>query len=107
MKEEKKIDFIKHIKHKQLDISLICKNVAHTIMDNKCEDPNKIEWSLDALIPHLSNKEVRQLYIDLLEYYKNIDSEGAAYYWEIFDNDYRIHPNSISLNSFNEDFFYD
>ena len=107
MKEEKKVDLFKHAKPKQLAPSQLCENIVRTIIDNNCKDPNQIEWNFDALIPHLSNVVISGLYVELLEYYKVIDAEGAAYYWEIYDNDYRTDPNSISLDAFNEDFFYD
>ena len=113
MKEEKRINLFKQSKLKPALPLLYWERMVQEIIDNNCNDHSKIESNFDALTPYLSNEKISHLYIQLLEYYKNIDSEGAAYYWEIFDTDFKndtsfILENSTTIADFeNDDFFYD
>ena len=113
MKEEKELNLFRQTIPKQPASIQYWKEMVQIIIDHNCTDPNKIEMNFDALIPYLSNNVISQLYIQLLEYYKNLDSEGAAYYWEIFDNDFKNESSYISENTSmdgdfdDNDFFYD
>ncbi|RQP15586.1 MAG: hypothetical protein EAS52_14635 [Parapedobacter sp.] len=49
---------------------------------SKSQDKNAIEHYLDRLLSLTTMGVGNDLFVKLLEYYKTIDSEGAAFYWE-------------------------
>lgn len=62
------------------------KNEVNDIIDRNSKDSNEIEHCLDTLLS-LTNKGVADdLFIQLLEYYKTIDEEGALFYWNEYDD---------------------
>ncbi len=48
-------------------------------------DAYTIEGHLDTLLELTRLGVAEDLFITLLEYYKTVDEEGAAYYWNEFD----------------------
>ena len=60
------------------------KAVANVI-DQKSTDTKAIEHLLDSLSSLLYAGISHQLYLKLLEYYKTIDSEGANFYWNLYE----------------------
>lgn len=57
------------------------------IIASKCLDAQTIERTLDTLLSIAQIGVGRELFIKLLDYYKTIDSEGALFYWNEYDND--------------------
>lgn len=57
------------------------------LIDSKNTDVNTIENTLDTLLSITDWGVGRELFVKLLEYYKSIDAEGAAFYWNEYDND--------------------
>lgn len=53
----------------------------------KSTDKNLIENTLDTLLSLIDMGIGKDLFIKLLEYYKTIDLDGAAFYWNEFDKD--------------------
>ena len=50
------------------------------------KDVNIIEGYLDTTLSLTAHGVGVDLFIKLLEYYKTIDSEGALFYWNEYDN---------------------
>lgn len=90
MKREKKINLVKKQKTKKAVSLKHWEERVYEIIIGKCKNPSKIELNFEELSRHLSNEKIRNLFIQLLEYYKEIDSEGAAYYWKLFDNHFNM-----------------
>ncbi len=59
----------------------------NAIIDTKVQDSNTIEHSLDTLLSLTDMGLGKELFVKLLDYYKTIDAEGAAFYWKEFDKD--------------------
>ena len=51
------------------------------------KDKNIIESTLDTLLSLTDLGVGKELFIKFLEYYKTIDTEGAAFYWNEYEND--------------------
>jgi hypothetical protein len=51
------------------------------------QDKNTIENTLDTLLSLVDMRIGKELFVRLLEYYKTIDAEGAAFYWNEYDKD--------------------
>jgi hypothetical protein len=47
---------------------------------------NSIEQTLDTLLSLVNMGFAENLFLRLLDYYKTIDEEGAAFYWNEYDN---------------------
>lgn len=52
---------------------------------SKVVNKNTIERHLDTLLDLTNLGIAENLFISLLEYYKKIDAESAAFYWNEFD----------------------
>ena len=57
------------------------------LIESKVVDPKVIEGLLDTLLGLTSVGKAEHLFILLLEYYKTIDADGAAFYWNEFDGE--------------------
>lgn len=57
------------------------------LIDSKSIHSNIIENTLDTLLSITDMGVGKELFIKLLEYYKTIDDEGAAFYWNEYDKD--------------------
>ena len=62
-------------------------NEMKALIQSGSRDKNAIEHSLDILLSIAQMGIGKELFVQLLEYYKTIDSEGAAFYWNEYDND--------------------
>ena len=51
-------------------------------INTKSQDGNAIEHHLDTLLSLASMGMGDELFVRLLDYYKTVDPEGAAFYWE-------------------------
>lgn len=60
--------------------------INHLIV-SKNTDNNTIENTLDTLLSLTDMGVGKELFLKLLEYYKIIDAEGAAFYWNEYDKD--------------------
>ncbi len=57
------------------------------LVQSKNQEKNTIENTLDTLLSLNDMGVGRELFLKLLAYYKTIDSEGAAFYWNEYDKD--------------------
>jgi hypothetical protein len=55
------------------------------LIAQKSKDEHAIEHLLDTLVSLTTAGIGERLFIRLLEYYKTINAEGAADYWQIFE----------------------
>lgn len=55
------------------------------LIKNKSNNSKEIEMMLDTLLSLTDLGIGDDLYIKLLEHYKTIDAEGAAFYWNGYD----------------------
>ncbi len=60
--------------------------VNHLIVSGN-KDKNTIESILDTLLSLTDLGVGKELFIKFLVYYKTIDTEGAAFYWNEYEND--------------------
>lgn len=60
--------------------------INHLIV-SKNTNKNTIENTLDTLLSLTQMGIGNELFVKLLEYYKTVDVEGAAFYWNEYDND--------------------
>ena len=60
---------------------------VNQLIQSKNNDKNSIENILDTLLSLIDMGMGKDLFIQLLEYYKTIDYDGAAFYWNEYDND--------------------
>ena len=60
---------------------------VNSIIHDKVQNNNTIEGVLDTLLSMTDMGVGKDLFIKLLNYYKTIDAEGAAFYWNEFDKD--------------------
>ncbi len=51
------------------------------LIKSMCTDEHKIENTLDNLLSITMFGKGNDLFIQLIEYYKTVDPEGAAFYW--------------------------
>lgn len=61
-------------------------NEVSSLIDTQTKDSTEIEHCLDTLLSLTTHGVGNDLYIQLLEYYKTIDEEGAMFYWKEYDN---------------------
>jgi hypothetical protein len=59
----------------------------NALIQTGSKDKNTIENSLDTLLSLIDMGIGKQLFVQLLEYYKTIDAEGAAFYWNEYDKE--------------------
>lgn len=57
------------------------------LIETKCKDCRVIENYLDTLLSLTDHGVADELFIKLLDYYKTIDADGAAFYWNEYDKD--------------------
>jgi hypothetical protein len=57
------------------------------VITSKSANTKTIENILDTLFPLTQMGVGKELFLKLLEYYKTIDAEGAAFYWNEYDSD--------------------
>lgn len=62
------------------------KNEVNSIIERNSKDSNEIEFCLDILLSLTINGVADDLFIQLLEYYKKVDEEGALFYWNEYDD---------------------
>ena len=73
--------------HKQLEEYLPELELEVNAIINKKDTNSKgIEKYLDTLLSLSRHGVGNSLYINLLEYYKSVDPEGAKFYWEEYDS---------------------
>lgn len=60
---------------------------VNTLITTKSTDSNAIEHCLDTLVSLTVHGIGDDLFIRLLEYYKIINVEAAAFYWKEYDKD--------------------
>jgi len=58
---------------------------VNLIITRQSSDPKEIEHLLDSLLDFQQMGIGEALFIRMLEYYKHLDPEAAADYWEYFD----------------------
>ncbi len=68
----------------QAHIPIIETEVSRLI-ENESENPEEIENTLEVLLSLSVHGIGNDLFIGLLEYYKTIDPENAALYWNEYD----------------------
>ena len=56
-----------------------------SIIQEKSQDRNHIENTLDTLLSLTYHGVADNLFIELLDYYKTVDTKGAEFYWEEYD----------------------
>ena len=57
------------------------------MIQSRNQDKNTIENTLDTLLSLVDMGIGKELFVRLLEYYKTLDAEGAAFYWNEYDQD--------------------
>lgn len=55
------------------------------IIERNSKDSNEIEHCLDTLLSLTIHGVADNLFIQLLEYYKTVNEEGAMFYWNKYD----------------------
>jgi hypothetical protein len=58
---------------------------VNILIETKSKDGNSIEHSLDTLLSLTNHGMADDLFVRLLEYYKTVDSDGAIFYWNQYD----------------------
>ena len=61
------------------------KREVNDFIANKSRSTNDIERLLDTLLDYQQMGVGNHLFIRLLEYYKTVDAEGAADYWQFYE----------------------
>ena len=61
-------------------------NEIKSLVQSGSRDKNKIEHKLDTFPSIVQMGIGKELFVQLLEYYKTIDPEGTAFYWNEYDN---------------------
>ena len=56
-----------------------------SIIQEKSQDRNHIENTLDTLLSLTYHGVADNLFIELVDYYKTVDAKGAEFYWEEYD----------------------
>jgi len=62
-------------------------NEISLLIESKNRDCRVIENYLDILLSLTTHGVADDLFIKLLEYYKTVDAEGAAFYWNEYDKE--------------------
>lgn len=58
---------------------------VNQLINSQTQNTKTIEHTLDTLLSLANIGIGENLFIRLLEYYKTVDAEGAAFYWKEFD----------------------
>ena len=61
-------------------------NEVSSLIESKTKDSTEIEHCLDTLLSLTTHGVGDDLFIQLLEYYKTVDEEGAMFYWNEYDD---------------------
>lgn len=73
--------------HTQMEAHLpVLKAEVNRLIEEKSKENQAIEQLLDTLLSLATIGIGEQLFIQLVEYYKSVESEGAAFYWNEFDS---------------------
>ncbi len=73
--------------NKSIEIHLpILETKINNLIVEKCTNNQTIETLLDVLLSLTVHGFGNELYIQLINYYKSIDKEGALFYWNQYDN---------------------
>lgn len=76
-----------HSFHSEMEAHLpALKAEVNSLIEEKSQDNQAIEQLLDTLLSLATMGIGEQLFIQLVEYYKTVDPEGAAFYWNEFDS---------------------
>ena len=89
MKDDSFDEFIKLIKTHQKAISKYLPEIAEqvdNIINKNSSDVRQIEQHLDTLYAFTEMGMGKDLFLKLLDYYKNFDPEGAADYWKLYED---------------------
>lgn len=62
------------------------KNEVKRLVQSGNTDSTEIEHCLDTLLSLTTHGVGDDLFIQLLEYYKTVDKEGAKFYWNEYDD---------------------
>lgn len=60
-------------------------NEINELIQSKCKDESKIENTLDTMLSLTMHGRCDNLFIKLLDYYKTVSTDGAAFYWNEYD----------------------
>ena len=60
---------------------------VNSLIEAESKDGRNIELYLDTLLSLTEMSIADDLFIKLLEYYKNIDEEGARFYWNEYETE--------------------
>ncbi len=60
---------------------------VNQLIDSKNKNTKTIEHTLDTLLSLTGLGIGENIFVKLIEYYKTIDAEGAAFYWKEFDKE--------------------
>ena len=61
---------------------------VNQLINSKNQNTKTIELTLDILLSISSLGIGEHLFIKLLEYYKTVDEDGAAFYWNEYDKEH-------------------
>ncbi len=59
---------------------------VNNLIKSGYKERNSIEQTLDTLLSLVNMGFAENLFVSLLDYYKTIDEEGAAFYWNEYDS---------------------
>jgi hypothetical protein len=60
---------------------------VNQIIKSKNQNTKTIEHTLDTLLSLTSVGIGENIFVKLLEYYKTVDADGAAFYWKEYDKE--------------------
>jgi hypothetical protein len=60
---------------------------VNELIKSKNQNTKTIEHTLDTLLSLTSVGIGEDIFVKLLEYYKTVDADGAAFYWKEFDDE--------------------
>jgi hypothetical protein len=60
---------------------------VNQLIKTKSQNTKTIEHTLDTLLSLANIGIGENIFVKLLEYYKTVDADGAAFYWKEFDNE--------------------
>lgn len=61
---------------------------VNQLINSQTQNTKTIEHTLDTLLSIANIGIGENLFIKLLEYYKTVDADGAAFYWKEFDTEH-------------------
>ncbi len=78
-------EFIRQFREKLGTYLPPLRNAVDNIIAQESSDTNAIGSLLDSISSLMYAGIGHQLYLRLLEYYKTVDSEGADFYWRLYE----------------------